>query len=215
MTEDERLGSLVTNYGYYFGSRAKIIFDCGTRDGDDAAYLQHALNAEQVYAIDASPSAIELTRSKHPKITAIHTALSNYEGEAQFSEVVSDRKDLVGSSSFVLPHFLKSHESRTITTPVTTMDNLLEKLGLASSLIDVVKVDIEGFTYEFLQGYSKYLHNAKVLHLETETYERHEGHKNNKEVYSLLISKGFSLEEVSYEWGPSIEDQIWVNRTVE
>ena len=95
------------------------------------------------------------------------------------------------------------------------MDNLLEKLGLATSLIDVVKVDIEGFTYEFLQGYSKYLHNAKVLHLETETYERHEGHKNNKEVYSLLISKGFSLEEVSYEWGPSIEDQIWVNRTVE
>lgn len=215
MTEDERLGSIVKAYKDKFGNTAKIIFDCGTRDGDDAAYLMKQLKAKRVYAIDALSSACEQTRKKHPKLQVIHTALSNDIGTASFTEIVSERKDHAGSSSFVLAPGWDQETKRTVEVPVTTMATLIDELGLQDTMLDVVKVDLEGFTYEFLEGMGDYIHNAKVMHLETETFQRHQGHHNNQEVYAYMTAKGFSLYERSYEWGPSIEDQLWVNDKVE
>ena len=215
MTEDERLGSVVRAYKEKFGKTADIIFDCGTRDGDDAAYLMQKLQAKHVYAIDALFSACEQTRTNHPQLNVIHTALSNKVGSVLFTEIVSERKDHAGSSSLVLAPGWDKEDKRTVEVLVTTMATLIKELGLQDKTIDVVKVDLEGFTYEFLDGMGDYIHNAKVLHLETETFYRHDGHHNNQEVRSYMLDRGFSLYETSYEWGPSIEDQLWVNDRVE
>jgi FkbM family methyltransferase len=212
VNQDERLGDIVRAYQYYFGNQASVIFDCGTRDGDDAAYLKEKLNAVDVYAIDASPSAVELTRNNHPDLTVINTALSNYNGIATFTEIISDRKDHVGSSSFILAPGWDGQQTREIETEVKTMRTLLTELGLTKTSLDVVKVDLEGFTYEFLEGMGECIRNAKVLHLETETFARHQGHRTNKDVAAYMISKGFFLDSVSYEWGPQIEDQLWVRQ---
>ena len=215
MTEDERLGSIVTAYRARFGEIAQVIFDCGTRDGDDAAYLKRELKAKRVFAIDALPSACEQAEEKHPDLLVINTALSNYVGTATFTEIVSDRKDHAGSSSLVLAPGWEGANKRAVEVQVTTMATLIELLGLQDTMLDVVKVDLEGFTYEFLEGMGDYIDNAKVMHLETETFYRHEGHRNSQEVYDYMTAKGFSLYERSYEWGPSIEDQLWVNDKVE
>lgn len=212
MTQDERLGDLVTAYQYYFSENAKVIFDCGTRDGDDAAYLKEKLNATDVYAIDASPSAVELTRQNHPDLTVINTALSNYNGTATFTEIISDRKDHVGSSSFILAPGWNGQQTREIQTEVKTMATLLKELGLTKTSLDVVKVDLEGFTYEFLEGMGAYIRNAKVLHLETEKFARHQGHRPSEDVAAYMLTKGFFLDSCSYEWGPGIEDQLWVRQ---
>jgi len=215
MTEDERLGSVVKAYQEKFGQTADIIFDCGTRDGDDAAYLMRELQASRVYAIDALESACLQTERNHPYLQVIHTALSNTIGTASFTEIVSTRKDHAGSSSFILAHGWDAEDKRTVQVPVTTMATLIDELGLQDTMLDVVKVDLEGFTYEFLEGMGDYIHNAKVMHLETETFQRHQGHHSNREVYEYMTARGFSLYETSYEWGPSIEDQLWVNDRVE
>lgn len=212
MNQDERLGDLVTAYRYYFGETAKVIFDCGTRDGDDAAFLKRELNGVQVFAIDASPSAVELTKKNHPELTVIQTALSNFNGTATFTEIVSDRKDFVGSSSLVLAPGWEAVSKKEITTPVMTMATLLEQLGLTKTELDVVKVDLEGFTFEFLEGMGDLISNAKVMHLETETFHRHEGHHESAEVEAYMLSRGFFLDGVSYEWGPTIQDQLWVRQ---
>lgn len=215
MTEDERLGSIVLTYRARFGEIADVVFDCGTRDGDDAAYLQRQLKAKRVFAIDALPSACRQTEANHPELFVINTALSNYNGVASFTEIVSERKDHAGSSSFVLAPGWDNEEKREMKTSVVTMARLIEDLGLADTMLDVVKVDLEGYTYEFLEGMGDYIHNAKVMHLETETFNRHEGHRSSKEVFDYMSSRGFVLYERSYEWGPSIEDQLWVNDRVE
>jgi FkbM family methyltransferase len=215
MTEDERLGSIVTAYRARFGEIAQVIFDCGTRDGDDASYLKRELKAKRVFAIDALPSACEQAEKNHPDLLVINTALSNYVGTATFTEIVSERKDHAGSSSLVLAPGWDDADTRTVSVQVTTMATLIESLGLQDTMLDVVKVDLEGFTYEFLEGMGDYIDNAKVMHLETETFQRHEGHHNSQEVYNYMTAKGFSLYERSYEWGPSIEDQLWVNDKVE
>lgn len=209
MNQDERLGDLVSCYKKYFGDTANIVFDCGTRDGDDAEYLRVQLNAKDVYAIDASASAVEKTKSTYPDFTVIQTALSNYNGTASFTEIISDRKDFVGSSSLILSQGWGGVQKREVTTEVKTMKTLLHELGLQNTELDIVKVDIEGFTYEFLEGMGELLRNAKVMHLETETFYRHHGHHSSEEVKAYMQENGFRLDSVSYEWGSTIEDQVW------
>lgn len=75
----------------------------------------------------------------------------------------------------------------------------------------MVKVDLEGYTFEFLHGMGDWLKRVGVFHLETEKFERHEGHHGTSEVEAFMFMNGFVLVERSYEWGPHIEDQVWLN----
>jgi FkbM family methyltransferase len=209
MTQDERLGEIVVAYRENFGDVASVIYDAGTRDGDDASYLAHTLRADTVVCFDANPLAVSATRHKYPGFTVIETALSDYDGQGVFTQIVSERDDYAGSSSLTNVREWPDAELNQIPVNVARMDTLIETLELP--IPDIVKVDLEGYSYEFLQGMGKYLHQVKVLHLETETWERHEGHKDNKAVARFMQDNGFKLAFLSYEWGPSIEDQTWVN----
>jgi FkbM family methyltransferase len=209
VTPEERLGEIVVAYRENFGHVASVIYDAGTRDGDDASYLAHTLRADTVVCFDANPLAVSATRYKYPGFRVIETALADYNGEAVFTQIVSEREDYAGSSSLTNVRDWPNAELNQIPVKVSRMDTLIETLELP--IPDIVKVDLEGYSYEFLQGLGKYLKSVKVLHLETETFERHEGHKDNRAVAEFMQANGFRLVCTSYEWGPSIEDQTWVN----
>ena len=209
MTPEERLKEIVDAYRQSFGDVAAVIYDAGTRDGEDADYLAQMLAAESVVCFDANPLAVQETRRNYPSFLVIETALSNYDGEGVFTQIVSDRADYAGSSSLTNVREWPDAELNQIPVKVARMDTLIDSLKLP--IPDIVKVDLEGYSYEFLKGLGKYLKAVKVFHLETETWERHEGHKDNKAVAEFMQANGFRLVSTSYEWGPSIEDQTWVN----
>jgi FkbM family methyltransferase len=209
--ENVWLEPVVQKYKKYFGETADIIIDVGTRDGDDAEFLRSKLNSSQVYAIDANPIAIQEAKIKYPSFNIIETAVSNYNGTTKFVQIVSKDKDHAGSSSIENYSFFEGATYNTIEVPVARMDSLIEKYGLSDSVIDIVKVDIEGYTHEFLEGLGEYVKNVKLFHLETETFYRHHQHKINNHVINLMIKNGFLLCDVQYQWGEGIQDQIWVN----
>jgi len=200
----------VDTYKQYFGGTAETIIDVGTRDGDDAEFLRQQLGGKYIYVIDANPIAIEATMSRYPEFKVFQTAISNYNGTTSFVQIVSDKIDEAGSSSIENYSFFEGAVYNTIDVDVIRMDKFI-KDSVDQNIIDVVKVDIEGYTYEFLEGLGSYLNNIKMLHLETETFERQEGHKNNNEVLNFMTSAGFLLAGVTYEWGPRIQDQVWIN----
>lgn len=210
MTPGDRLAPIVDNYRNYFGDTAKVIIDAGTRDGVDAAYLAKELKAERVIAIDANPLAVQRTRQNYPHFEVVETALSDYVGTTTFDQIVSDREDHAGSSSLTGVTKFGGATHNTITVQVDTMNNVLKNLKV-DGLIDVIKVDLEGYSYQFIEGLGRRLADVKLLHLETETFHRHQGHRNNKEVIALMTWHGFELVDRSYEWGPHIEDQVWTN----
>jgi FkbM family methyltransferase len=209
MNQDERLGEIVEAYRNNFGDKAKVILDAGTRDGDDASYLAHTLNADTVICIDANPLAIADTRAKYPGFIVIETALADYDGEAVFTQIVSERKDFAGSSSLTNVSHWAGAELNQIPVKVARMDTLINERHLP--IPDVAKVDVEGYTFEFLEVLGRYLTQVKVFHLETETYKRHEGHKDATAVAEFMRDAGFWLAKTSYEWGATIEDQTWIN----
>jgi len=202
---------VVEKYKKYFGDTANTIIDVGTRDGDDAEFLRKRLSAENVYAIDANPLAIIDAKAKYPNFNVFETAISNYDGMTKFVQIVSEDKDHAGSSSIENYSFFKDAEYNTIEVPVTRMDTFINDNGLSDTIIDVVKVDIEGYTHEFLEGLGEYIKNVKLFHLETETFYRHHQHKTNNHIINFMINSGFLLCDVQYQWGEGIQDQIWIN----
>lgn len=208
--ENVWLEPAVEVYKKYFGETAETIIDVGTRDGNDAEFFKQQLNGINVYAIDANPIAIETTQTKYPEFKVFETAVSNYNGQTSFVQIVSEKIDEAGSSSMENYSFFEGATYNTIQVNVTRMDSFIEDF-VDQDVIDIVKVDIEGYTYEFLEGLGSEINKIKMLHLETETFQRQEDHKNNNEVINFMTEAGFLLCSVSYEWGPRIQDQVWIN----
>lgn len=210
------LEPLVTSYRKFFGDTAEIIFDIGTRDGHDAFFLEFILNSTHEYAIDANPEAINITKRNYPHMAVIHTAVSDYDGTTSFQQVSHEREDYVGCSSIYAQKLVDQEDFKdhvtTIEVPVKKMTTLLSELNLLDRVIDLVKVDVEGYTWEFLMGLEDRIKNVKCFHLETEQSATHPNHKNSKVIKEYMSSNGFYLADVSYEWGWHIEDQVWINK---
>lgn len=212
------LEPVVTNYRKFFANKAEIIFDIGTRDGDDAYFLSNALNATKVFAIDANPTAVKKTSTNYPWMLVKQLAISDFDGTATFQQVNSGDANMDGCSSLYAEKV--AHESQfngtvtVIDAEVKRMDSLLQEENILGA-IDVVKVDTEGYTWQVLQGFGERLKDVKLFHLETEAEPTHDKHKNNKEVAAFMESQGFVLVDLSYEGsmglGKGIEDQVWIN----
>lgn len=204
---------VVTSYRKFFGAKAPLIMDVGTRDGDDAFYLYKHLNGEKVTAIDANPICAKNTARKYPWMNVMCTAVSDKEGTTTFYRVQSDDKEVMGTSSLISKEtsvVVSPEFYRGITTPekvpVTRMDKLLEE-----GVIDIVKIDVEGYTWQVLQGFGGRLKDVKLFHLETEIDKLSKEHVTTDHVTKFMIDHGFYLADVSYEWGNYIQDQVWVN----
>lgn len=205
------LEPVVTNYRKFFGKNAYTVIDIGTRDGDDAHYLANKLNSSVVMAIDASPKAAQLTAQKYPYMNVWHCAVSNYNGTVTFYELDSGYKELDGCSSIALKSDepVQNAKRNEVVVPCYRMDSIL-----GDDIMDVVKIDTEGFSWQVLDGFGDKLKNVKLLHVETERRPFHDDHRLIDEVTQFMKSKGFYLADISYEWGEGIQDQVWVNKSL-
>lgn len=77
-----------------------------------------------------------------------------------------------------------------------------------------LKLDVEGATFEVLEGMADLLSTIKIMHIETESYPFFEGQKLHNEVEKFLNLNGFSVVELTsfpiYK-GKLQYDSIWIN----
>ena len=211
------LESVVTMYRKHFGAEANVIVDIGTTDGDDAEYLFRKLYATTAIAIDANPDAVSLTKNKYPWMTVIYSAVTEKEGPVEFNKVIGNEIEFTGTSSIFNkdksidpPADFYKGKVQTITVPANRMDTILASENITGP-IDVVKIDTEGYSWQVLQGFGERLKDVKLFHIETEKVQVHDDHVLSDQIVEFMRSNGFVLVDTSYEWGWSIEDQIWVN----
>ncbi len=99
-------------------------------------------------------------------------------------------------------------ETSTIKVPTRRLDDVIKSLGHENTEIDIMKIDIEGFTYEALQSLGKYLRNVRVFELETEIEGYARAH-TNLDIALFMEEQGYKCVDLFYEWPPSIQDQVW------
>ena len=79
--------------------------------------------------------------------------------------------------------------------------------------MDLIKIDVEGATYEILESMSDFIKTIKIMHIETESYEFFKGQKLHNVVSDFLLSLGFTMidkTDVLISGGYQ-HDSVWLN----
>jgi FkbM family methyltransferase len=204
------LQPIVEEYQKYFDGPISKIVDAGSRDGDDAQWILERLPAKedvQVICVEARKNAAEAIQEKYPNFLVFATAVSDFVGSSKFVEMTEE--EFSGSSSLMMERQTAyATPSAIITVPVTRLDIIIP-----SGTIDILKIDVEGQSVPVISGMGERMHDVLLAHIETETPERKAWGEpsNNLKVMKVMQDLGFSLANVSYQWGWSLQDQIWIN----
>ena len=202
---------------YFDTADFPVVFEVGSRDGKDGHDLAQRIAGPyttqrdlKVVLFECNPPQIELIRKNYPDAHLFTDAISNVRGEAEFLQIHGNQ-DYVGSSSLDLGRIDYPWVKETSTIKVNTilLSDAIEELGYQHTQIDIMKIDIEGYTWEALEGMGKYLRNVRVFHLETEI-PGHARNKTNLDMVMYMEARGYRLFAKEHEWGPTIQDQTWV-----
>lgn len=213
------LDNVVNCYNLHFAGTSldPVVYDVGSRDGDDGAELARRINvqhSDNVVLIEANPLQQKVISERHGNsgFTLISCAVLDKEGEHEFVQVVSEDADEVGTSSLDKNKPDKDFKSfNLIQVETRRLDSILSSLGHNS--VDIMKIDIEGFTWEALKSLGMFLGIVKVFHLETEV-EGTARKQTNRDIENFMRASGFELFAKEYPWGGGIEDQIWYNKAL-
>ena len=164
-------------------TKEKLILDVGANCG--LFTVPCSLNGFDVIAFEPVKSNIELlkmgfSKNKCEGITLCEFALSNFNGERDI--YIPNCTDNSSFNSEVAVSNLSNKEFKPETVRCVKFDdwykdNITKKVGL-------IKMDVQGFEYEVLEGMTNFLNNSNDIYLLLEWDERH------------TIMAGFSLEKI-------------------
>jgi len=209
------LNAVVRAYNDNFSSDNKVVWEVGSRDGIDGfevALRIGATDPSNLYFVEANPNQSAKIKELFPDSHVFDIAVSNFEGAAEFA--VFGRNNgidmgTVGCSS-LNTHWLDNDMSldptitkEIIEVRVTKLANLVEESGVQA--IDVMLIDVEGLSYEVLQGLGEHINKVKVIELETEV------NSSTDQVVAYLTNRGFELYERVDRW-TGFPDLVFINK---
>lgn len=212
------LTSTVDTYIKHFSTTGKpVIYEVGSRDAKDGIELAERIatghvDHQNVILFECNPPQIEVIKQNYPNATLIPYAICDVSGKTvEFLQIHGDQ-NFVGSSTLNTKrndNWIK--ETSTIKVKTKRLDEVIEELGHQNTEIDIMKIDIEGYTFEALESLGKYLKNIRVFHLETEV-EGYARNKTNVDIALYMQERGYKCTSIEGEWLPNIIDQVWARQ---
>jgi FkbM family methyltransferase len=195
-------------YPNFIQQRTRIqptnVFEIGANIGDDAEYLRQCfdIHPANVFCIEANPTTFEELKKRHPDFNSINVAVSDKNEQTTFRCSKSENM----SSGFNKKNSIPEWDYVNVTVDVIRMDYLIEQYGIKE--IDVCKIDVEGFTWEVLQGFGNKLSIVKSFQLENERGPVFGQTKMFMDTCKFLCANGFTL--LNYiDWGAQC-DSLWI-----
>jgi FkbM family methyltransferase len=189
----------------------KIIFEIGAQFGQDADYLRNAFKvpSEQIYVFEAHPEIYRALKELH-KFNTYNCAVFNQEKDITFNIVPLDSSNTGISSILKLPDEIKSTE---VTVQAIRMDKFMQDNNI--NKIDFLKLDVEGASYEVLEGFGERLKDIQSIHIESEHGEYlFKGETRYFESISeKLKSNGFEMVYFKRVFGLQ-SDSFWIKKEV-
>lgn len=190
---------------HFQDNKINTIVEVGALDAADAVYFKECYPNAHVIAIEGLPGNYNKYMKNLNDITTINCIIFDYDGEIDYHKKningihgVFDRGQIYGTKK------LKKQKCK-------RLDSLMKEIGVTS--IDMMKIDVEGATYEILKSMGTFLNNVKVMHIETETYPFFKGQKLYKDVFDLLEEYGFTCADftecVITKHGKQ-QDSVWI-----
>lgn len=183
----------------------KCIVEVGSLDAKDSLFFKENFPEAECFAIEGLTENYEMYMSKLKNIKCINEVVSNknkivkfYKKEINGLHSIYNRGDRYGTEILEISCF--------------TMDYICDKYSIPE--IDVMKIDVEGATYEVLSGMKK-LKDVKIMHIETESEKKlFGGQVLHPIVTGYLETAGFTMVRMStveITGGGKQHDSVWVN----
>ncbi len=192
---------------YYLDvSQLNIIVDAGSLNGDDAEFIRNIFPHMKAYAIEGLLDNYDQFIKNKQSITGIYRIISSYDGEITFYKKringihgIYDRGQEYGTD--------------TIIGKCSRLDTIMDEYNIDT--IDIIKIDVEGATYDALKSLGNKLKSIKIMHIESETYPFFKGQVLHDIVCEFLEANNFKLVDITFaeitkECYQS--DSVWVNK---
>jgi FkbM family methyltransferase len=176
-----------------------IIFDIGAHKGKITRLFFDLYRNAKVYSFEPNKSLIEIIKQNNQKKNLV---LCNYALGEKKKEAIIDINDLdltsslskTNKSSFylkiknlILGKKINSYKQK---VKVITLDHFCENKKIKK--IDLIKVDIEGYEYMFLQGARKMIRNVHYIIIEVQKNSMYENY-SDKKIEKFLKKNNFRL----------------------
>lgn len=194
--------------------RVENFLEIGSRDGLSAQMFASLSGIKNVHIIEPAPESAVKIRRAFPEYNVYQMALSNFDGESFFHNVVEENEIHRGMSS-LLDRDRVYDEFKTDTIRVRTVrgDTFLRDISV--DRFDAVKIDVEGAAYEVLEGFGDSLSKLKALHVEAEVVPVWKNQKLYSDVKALLEKAGFGLFYYFEYNHPTTQcDTIWMHESL-
>ena len=185
-----------------------VILEVGSHNGEDAERLQKRFDVEpsQVHVVEAHPTFYKDIVDKYPEYSVYNFAANNVSGTVSFNAAL-DFDD--GRSSVLQRDIYNADNFEVVECESKRLDSFIEDQGIES--IDIFKLDVEGLSYEVLEGMGDLISKVKCIQVETEYNQMWNDQKVAQDTYDYLKSKDFVLV-----WRNNVanlqDDSIWVRR---
>lgn len=201
---------MVYSFESSFNRSPKTMIEVGANFFQDSEYAKRFFGIYPI-AIEANPEIYSLGKKLYPNIESHCIAISISEGEQiMFSSGLNS--DNNGVSSF----YKRKTEADWITNTITVKTTTLSKFFSESPLkfFDLIKIDVEGHTYEVLLGAQEILPRFGLIQAECEdadsVWENQKG--TFEEINNLLLKNDFTLIYFERSSPDSTQcDAIWIN----
>lgn len=183
------------------------MWEVGSRDGRDGVELAKRIYGGRpewfwsnatVVALEPNPMQADIIRAEYPEVRVIQEAASDKTGTADFIVYKGD-EGAVGSSSLDLNWKENDLEGDIIGVGTVRLEEIM-----GDDRIDIMKIDVEGYSVQVLDGIGNKLNQIRVLHVETEKWT-----DSNIKVKAKLMARGFTLVDEVEQYG-GMPDQVWV-----
>jgi len=172
------------------GFKPTTFIEVGSRDGHDTAMMQRYwnLSPKNCYIVEAHPILCVGIETSYPQFNTFNVAASNKTGTVQFQAGIIGVEENVGISS-VLNRTIGELKHDLIEVESIRMDEFMDENSIDS--FDFMKLDVEGFSLEVLEGFGDKINNIKYIQAELEKVQVWENQKCYQDVVDYLNTKGF------------------------
>jgi FkbM family methyltransferase len=189
---------------YFKDDEIKNIMEIGSLHGKDSLFFKTCFPNSNVYCIEGLPDNYEKYLKNLSEIIPINIVVADYDGKIEYY-----KKNINGLHG--IRNRGNEYGSEILLLKCKTIKTICDDYNIPN--IDLVKIDVEGATYEILFSMSDIINNIKIMHIETESYPFFENQKLHKDVVNFLTKKGFSMVDMTSVTinGQQQHDSVWIN----